>query len=69
MLPLTVDEARWLNTVTACLLSYLSSLIRSQLGEIADLRVLEDELLDSEASCDLDTTQVLTDVSATGTSG
>ncbi|AKN16760.1 hypothetical protein MHAE_00185 [Mycobacterium haemophilum DSM 44634] len=47
----------------------LASELRSRLAEIADLRVLEDELLGTEASCDLDTTQVLMDVSATGTSG
>ena len=37
--------------------------------EIADVQVLEDELLGKETSCDLDTTQVLMNVSATGTSG
>jgi arginine/lysine/ornithine decarboxylase len=43
--------------------------LRARLAEIPDLKVLEDELLGEEASCDLDTTQVLMDVSATGTSG
>jgi arginine decarboxylase len=47
----------------------LASYLRARLAEIADVRVLEDELLGKEASCDLGTTQVLMDVSATGTSG
>lgn len=47
----------------------LASYLRNQLAEIPDLLVLEDELLGKEASCDLDTTQVLMDVSSTGTSG
>ncbi|OBJ51056.1 aminotransferase class I/II-fold pyridoxal phosphate-dependent enzyme [Mycobacterium asiaticum] len=47
----------------------LATYLRERLAEIPDLRVLEDELLGEEASCDLDTTQVLMDLSATGTSG
>lgn len=47
----------------------LASHLRARLAEIADLQVLKDELLGEEASCDLDTTQVLMDVSETGTSG
>ncbi|OBA80196.1 ornithine decarboxylase [Mycobacterium sp. 1164966.3] len=47
----------------------LAGEVRARLAEIPDLRVLEDELLGKEASCDLDVTQVLMDVSATGTSG
>lgn len=47
----------------------LASYLRGRLAEIADVRVLEDELLGTEASCDLDTTQVLMDVAGTGTSG
>ncbi|MEB3982160.1 ornithine decarboxylase [Mycobacterium sp. 663a-19] len=47
----------------------LASYLRARLAEIADVAVLEDELLGTEASCDLDTTQVLMDVSGTGTSG
>lgn len=43
--------------------------LRDRLAEIADLQVLEDELLGAEASCDLDRTQVLMDIAATGTSG
>jgi arginine decarboxylase len=42
---------------------------RSRLAEIADLEVLDDELLGAQASHDLDRLQVLMDVSATGTSG
>ncbi|PJE09162.1 MAG: ornithine decarboxylase [Mycobacterium sp.] len=47
----------------------LASYLRGRLAEIPDVQVLEDELLGEEASCDLDTTQVLMDISATGTSG
>ena len=47
----------------------LAEEIRARLGEIDGVTVLRDELLGKEASCDLDTTQVLMDVSATGTSG
>lgn len=47
----------------------LATYLRERLAEIPDLQVLEDELLGEEASCDLDTTQVLMDLSATGTSG
>ncbi|OBI89131.1 aminotransferase class I/II-fold pyridoxal phosphate-dependent enzyme [Mycobacterium asiaticum] len=47
----------------------LATYLRERLGDIPDLQVLEDELLGEEASCDLDTTQVLMDLSATGTSG
>lgn len=47
----------------------LAGNLRARLAEIADVQVLADELLGKEASCDLDTTQVLMDVSATGTSG
>lgn len=43
--------------------------LRARLEQIADLRILEDELLGVEASHDLDRTQVLMDVAATGTSG
>lgn len=43
--------------------------LRARIAEIPDVRVLGDELLGEEASCDLDVTQVLMDVSATGTSG
>ncbi|HEV7579304.1 MAG TPA: ornithine decarboxylase [Mycobacterium sp.] len=48
---------------------HLAGYLRSRLAEIPDVKVLEDELLGTEASCDLDTTQVLMDVSGTGTSG
>jgi arginine/lysine/ornithine decarboxylase len=47
----------------------LATYLRDQLAEIPDLQVLEQELLGEEASSDLDRTQVLMDVSATGTSG
>ncbi|MBW0019929.1 MAG: ornithine decarboxylase [Mycobacterium sp.] len=47
----------------------LAADLRARLVEIADVEVLQDELLGAEASCDLDVTQVLMDVSATGTSG
>lgn len=47
----------------------LAGYLRGQLSEIPDVRVLEDELLGDEASCDLDTTQVLMDISGTATSG
>lgn len=47
----------------------LARVLRTRLSEIADLAVLQDELLGKEASHDLDTTQVLMDVSATRTSG
>jgi arginine decarboxylase len=43
--------------------------LRARLAQIADVGVLEDELLGTEASRDLDRTQVLMDVSGTGTSG
>jgi arginine/lysine/ornithine decarboxylase len=43
--------------------------LRARLAEIADVHVLEDELLGVEASRDLDRTQVLIDLSRTGTSG
>ncbi len=42
---------------------------RAEIERIADLDVLDDELLGSEASHDLDRLQVLVDVSATGRSG
>jgi arginine decarboxylase len=47
----------------------LAGYLRRRLAEIDDVKVLEDELLGKEASCDLDTTQVLMDVATTGTSG
>lgn len=47
----------------------LADQLRKGLSEIADVTVLDDELLGEEASCDLDRTQVLMDVSACGTSG
>ncbi|OMC48208.1 ornithine decarboxylase [Mycobacterium sp. IS-2888] len=47
----------------------LAGYLRARLDEIDDVEVLEDELLGQEASSDLDITQVLMDVSATGTSG
>lgn len=47
----------------------LARYLRAGLAEIQDVQVLQDELLGEEASCDLDTTQVLMDISATGTSG
>lgn len=47
----------------------LARYLRARLDEIDDVAVLEDELLGQEASSDLDITQVLMDVSATGTSG
>lgn len=47
----------------------LARYLRARLDEIDDVEVLEDELLGKEASSDLDITQVLMDVSATGTSG
>ncbi|BBY08662.1 aminotransferase class I/II-fold pyridoxal phosphate-dependent enzyme [Mycobacterium noviomagense] len=42
---------------------------RERIGRIPDVDVMEDELLGTEASHDLDRLQVLVDVSATGTSG
>jgi len=47
----------------------LAGYLRGRLAEIPDVRVLEDELLGDEASCDLDTTQVLMDIAGTATSG
>ncbi|OMC55707.1 ornithine decarboxylase [Mycobacterium sp. IS-836] len=47
----------------------LARYLRARLDEIGDVEVLEDELLGKEASSDLDITQVLMDLSATGTSG
>lgn len=47
----------------------LAKHLRAELAKIQDVQVLHDELLGEEASCDLDTTQVLMDISATGTSG
>jgi arginine decarboxylase len=47
----------------------LATDLRAGLADIADVHVLEDELLGAEASRDLDRTQVLMDVSGTGTSG
>ncbi|MEZ0351090.1 aminotransferase class I/II-fold pyridoxal phosphate-dependent enzyme [Mycobacterium sp. pR1184] len=47
----------------------LAGYLRDRLAQIPDLHVLGDELLGAEASCDLDTTQVLMDIAATGTSG
>lgn len=43
--------------------------VRGRIGEIAGVEVLEDALLGTEASHDLDRLQVLIDVSGTGTSG
>jgi arginine decarboxylase len=43
--------------------------VRGRLEQIPDIDVMDDELLGEEASCDLDRTQVLMDVSATGLSG
>lgn len=43
--------------------------VRGRIGEIAGVEVLEDALLGTEASHDLDRLQVLVDVSGTGTSG
>jgi arginine decarboxylase len=47
----------------------LATYLRGRLAEISDVQVLEEELLGKEASCDLDVTQVLMDISTTGTSG
>lgn len=47
----------------------LARSLRGRLAQIPDVAVLEEELLGAEASCDLDTTQVLMDISATQTSG
>ncbi|WP_156297665.1 aminotransferase class I/II-fold pyridoxal phosphate-dependent enzyme [Mycobacterium paragordonae] len=47
----------------------LARFLRGRLAEIPDVRVLENELVGEEASCDLDVTQVLMDISETGTSG
>jgi arginine/lysine/ornithine decarboxylase len=47
----------------------LAGQLRNRLAEIADVHVLNEELLGAEASRDLDTTQVLMDISATGTTG
>ncbi|QLL05400.1 aminotransferase class I/II-fold pyridoxal phosphate-dependent enzyme [Mycobacterium vicinigordonae] len=47
----------------------LVSELRARLAEIPDVVVLHDELLGEEASRDLDITQVLMDISATGTTG
>jgi arginine/lysine/ornithine decarboxylase len=47
----------------------LATHLRARLAEIPGIQVLEDELLGEEASRDLDITQILMDVSATGTSG
>jgi lysine decarboxylase len=43
--------------------------VREELAHITELHVLDDELLGTEASHDLDRLQVLVDVSATGTTG
>jgi arginine decarboxylase len=43
--------------------------LRHRLEQIADVDVMDDELLGEQASCDLDRTQVLMDLSATGLSG
>lgn len=43
--------------------------LRGRIAQIPDIEVLDDELLGKQASHDLDRMQVLTDVSATGTSG
>lgn len=47
----------------------LADELRSRLEEIPDVEVLDDELLGHQASLDLDRTQIVMDVSATGTSG
>jgi arginine decarboxylase len=47
----------------------LAGSVRKRIEQISDVEVLEDELLGTEASHDLDRLQVLIDVSATGTSG
>jgi arginine decarboxylase len=60
-----VEHGRELLTAELELAAYL----RDRLAEIADVQVLEEELLGKEASCDLDVTQVLMDISTTGTSG
>jgi arginine/lysine/ornithine decarboxylase len=60
-----VEHGRELLTAELELAAYL----RGRLAEIADVQVLEEELLGKEASCDLDVTQVLMDISTTGTSG
>jgi arginine decarboxylase len=43
--------------------------VRERLQQIPDVEVMEDELLGKQASRDLDRTQILMDISATGTSG
>ncbi|BBU22855.1 arginine/lysine/ornithine decarboxylase [Mycobacterium xenopi] len=48
---------------------HLAKDVRERIGEIPDVDVMEDELLGTEASHDLDRLQVLLDVSATGASG
>lgn len=47
----------------------LATQLRQRLAQIPDVQVLREELLGDEASHDLDITQVLMDVSSTGTSG
>jgi arginine/lysine/ornithine decarboxylase len=47
----------------------LAGYLRGRLSEIPDVQVLEGELLNTEASHDLDRTQVLIDIAATATSG
>ncbi|MCW2655339.1 MAG: ornithine decarboxylase [Mycobacterium sp.] len=47
----------------------LAGEVRERLEQIPDVEVLDDELLGKQASCDLDWTQVLMDISATKTSG
>ena len=47
----------------------LARRLREHLAGIPDVEVLGEELIGEQASCDLDITQVLMDVAATGTSG
>ena len=47
----------------------LAANLRERLERIADVAVMDEELLGNEASCDIDRTQILMDISATGTSG
>lgn len=47
----------------------LAEQVRGEIADIADVQVMESELLGAEASHDLDRLQVLVDISQTGTSG
>jgi arginine/lysine/ornithine decarboxylase len=47
----------------------LAGELRERLEQIPDVQVMDDELLGEQASCDIDWTQILMDIAASGTSG